>query len=154
MLINVIAVGKVRESFLKSGIEEFTKRIQPYSSFKITEIDSENLKNDENKAVETEGEKIISILPSSSFVILLDVKGKKLSSEAFAAKISSIGAEGINQVVFIIGGALGVSQKVKNRADFALSFSDMTFPHQMARLMLVEQIYRTFRIINNEPYHK
>lgn len=140
MNINIIAVGKIRESYIKSGIDEFLKRITPYSSIKVTEISSD--------------EKIPALLKQGIYTIMLEVKGKSLCSESFAAKIQEIEQEGFNQLAFVIGGAEGLSPAVKHRANLLLSFSEMTFPHQLMRLFLVEQIYRAFRILNNEPYHK
>lgn len=155
MNINIIAVGKIREKYIKLGIEEFLKRIQPYSSIKITEIEPENLKNIEtNKVLETEADKILYKIPDNAYVIVMDIPSKQLNSEEFAEKVKSIGLQGTNQVVFIIGGAEGLSERVKKRADFCLSMSKMTMPHQLARLFLTEQIYRAFKILNNEPYHK
>jgi len=156
MNINIIAVGKIREKYIKSGIEEFLKRIQPYSSVKIIEIEAEMVKSDDQikKAMDIEGEKILNIISDSAYIIVLDVFGKKLSSEKFASKIQNISTQGINQLVIIIGGAFGLDEKVKKNADFSLSLSEMTLPHQLARLFLLEQIYRSFKIINNEPYHK
>lgn len=156
MNINIISVGKVREKYLKSGIDEFLKRIQPYSSLKITEINAELLKDESliQKAIEIEGDKILSKIPDTSYVIVMEVLGKQLSSEDFAKEITKINSKGINQLVFVIGGAYGLSEKVKRRADLLLSFSKMTLPHQIMRLFLLEQIYRAFRIIQNEPYHK
>lgn len=141
MNIKIIAVGKIREKFIEIGIAEFVKRIQPYSSLQILEV-SDN------------PEKILNQIGENSYFIIMDIKGKELSSEEFAEKIKELSLSGINQVVFAIGGAEGLSEKVKSRADFALSMSKMTFLHQMARLFLVEQIYRAFKIIKNEPYHK
>lgn len=140
MNINIIAVGKIREKYTKDGVDEYLKRIAPYSSIKVTEVGSDD--------------KILNQVKDGSFVVVLEVTGKRLSSEAFAARIREIEQDGINNLVFIIGGAEGLSSSVKQRADLLLSFSDMTFPHQLMRLFLVEQIYRAFRILNNEPYHK
>ncbi|MDD3013474.1 MAG: 23S rRNA (pseudouridine(1915)-N(3))-methyltransferase RlmH [Candidatus Gastranaerophilales bacterium] len=156
MNINVIAVGKIREKYIKSGIEEFLKRTQPYSSVKIIEIEAETVKYDDQikKAMDIEGEKILNILSDNSYIIAMDIPGKQLSSENFASEIQKINTQGINQLNFIIGGAFGLNEKVKKRANFSLSLSKMTLPHQLARLFLLEQIYRAFKIINNEPYHK
>jgi len=140
MNINIIAVGKIRENYLKEGVSEYLKRITPFSSLKITEVASEG--------------KIPAQIKDGSFVIVLEIKGKKLTSEGFAAQIKEIEAQGINNLVFIIGGAEGLADEVKQRADLLLSFSDMTFPHQLMRLILLEQLYRGFKILNNEPYHK
>ena len=156
MNIKIIAVGKIREKYIKMGIDEFIKRIQPYSSLQIIEISSENIYSDSNidKILDTEADKILKQAGENSYFIALDIKGKSLSSEDFATKIKELSLSGVNQVVFAIGGAEGLSQKVKNRADFSMSLSSMTFTHQMARQLLLEQIYRAFKIINNEPYHK
>jgi len=155
MNINIIAVGKIREKYIKEGLEEFLKRTCPYSQVKITEISASDYKNNSNldKYLEIEAEKILKMITENSFVILMDINGKQLSSEKFAEKIKELNTEGFNQIIFIMGGAFGVHDKIKHRADFKLSLSDMTFPHQIARLLLAEQIYRAFRIINNEPYH-
>jgi 23S rRNA (pseudouridine1915-N3)-methyltransferase len=156
MNIKIIAVGKIREKYLETGIAEFVKRIQPYSSLQIIEIPSESIYSDSNieKILEVEAEKILKHVSEGSYFITMEIAGKQLSSEDFAEKINEVSLSGINQIVFAIGGAEGLSDKVKQRADFALSFSKMTFLHQFARLLLVEQIYRAFRIIKNEPYHK
>ncbi len=146
MNIKILAVGKIREKYLKTGIDEFLKRIQPYSSIQVFEISPDN--------PDIETEKILKQLGDNSYFIVLDIKGKHLSSENFAEKIKEISLSGVNQLVFAIGGADGLSNEVRGKADFLLSMSSMTFPHQMARLMLIEQVYRAFRIINNEPYHK
>jgi len=156
MNIKIIATGKIREKYIKDGVDEFVKRIQPYTSLKIIEIQSENIYSDSNieKILDIEAEKILKIAGENSFFIAMDIKGKQLSSEDFAYKIKEISLSGINQVVFAIGGAEGLSEKIKKRADYAMSLSAMTFTHQMARQLLLEQIYRAFKIINNEPYHK
>lgn len=156
MNIKIIALGKLREKYIKTGTDEFIKRIQPYSSLQIIEISPENIYSDSQieKILDMEAEKILKHIGDSSYVIVLDVIGKSLSSEEFSAKINEISLSGVNQLVFVIGSAEGLSEKVKKRADFSLSMSSMTFLHQFARLFLVEQIYRAFKIINNEPYHK
>lgn len=137
MNIKIIAVGKIRETYIKDGIAEFVKRIQPYSSLKITEISAENLYSDYeiNKVLEIEGEKILKHVGNGCYFIVLDIKGKQFSSEDFALKIKDLSSEGINSLVFAIGSAEGLSDKVKQRADFLLSLSSMTFVHQMARLL-------------------
>lgn len=156
MNINVISVGKIRGKYIKSGIDEFLKRITPYSSIKITEIPAEDMKTDvaAEKILQKEADKILGKIHEEAFVIVLDVKGKRLSSEDFARKFREISAEGINQVIFVIGSSEGLARRVKERANFSLSFSDMTFPHQLMRLILLEQVYRAFKILKNEPYHK
>lgn len=156
MNIKIIAVGKIREKFIFSGVEEYLKRIQPYCSLKIVEIEAETLKNISQieKAMKIEGEKILSAINENAFTVTMEISGKQFSSEEFAEKIQDINIQGINQLVFVIGGAYGLYDAVKQRSDLHLSLSKMTLPHQMARLLLLEQIYRSFKIINNEPYHK
>ena len=156
MKIKIIALGKIKEKFLEDGIKEFSKRLLPYTSFEITELQPAEIK-DENltfKALDKEGEKILSIIKPSDYVITLEIKGTQLSSEEFAQKISAITNDGISEVVFVIGSSCGLSDKVSQRANFRLSMSKMTFLHQFTRLLLTEQIYRVFKILNNETYHK
>lgn len=156
MNINIISVGKIREKYIKLGIDEFLKRLTPYSSVKITEIPAEDMKTDSiaEKILQKEGEKILSKIGENAYVIVLDVVGKPLSSEELARKLGEISTKGINQVVFVIGSSEGLSKEVKKRANLLLSFSKMTFPHQLIRLILLEQVYRAFKILKNEPYHK
>ena len=156
MKIKIVALGKIKEKFLKDGIEEFTKRLTPYTSFEIVELSPVEIKDDNliNKALDQEAEKILSNIKPNSYVITLEIKGKQLSSEELAQKINEITISGISELVFIIGSSCGISQKVSERADFKLSISKMTFLHQFARLLLVEQIYRAFKILKNETYHK
>ena len=156
MNINIISVGKIREKYIKLGIDEFLKRLTPYSSVKITEIPAEDMKTDcvTEKILQKEGEKILSKIRENTYVIVMDREGKKLGSEKFAQKLGEISSKGVNNVAFVIGSSEGLDDDVKNRADFVLSMSEMTFPHQLMRLILLEQIYRAFRILNNEPYHK
>lgn len=156
MNINIIALGKIREKYIKLGIDEFLKRLPPYTSLKITEIPAEELKSDSitEKLLKKEGEKILSKIADNTYVIALDRAGQKLSSEKLAHTLGEVSKIGINQVVFIIGSSEGLCEEVKKRADLLLSFSEMTFPHQLMRLILLEQLYRAFKILNNEPYHK
>ncbi len=156
MKIKVLALGKLKEKFLKDGINEFTKRLTPYTSYEIVEITPIEI-HDENtiqKVLSEEGEKILSFIKDDSFVITLEIQGKQLTSEEFADKLNSIIKTGISEIVFVIGSSHGLSQTVTNRADFKLSLSRMTFLHQFARLILTEQIYRAFKIIKGEKYHK
>lgn len=156
MKIKVIALGKIKEKFLKDGIEEFKKRLTPYTNFEIVELQPIEIK-DQNlteKVLEQEGEKILSLVKPTDYVITMEIKGKQLSSEELAQKIKDITNDGNSELVFIIGSSCGLSIKVSNRANFKLSMSKMTFLHQFARLLLVEQIYRSFKILNNETYHK
>ena len=156
MKIKIIALGKIKETFLKEGINEFLKRLIPYTSIEIIELSPIEIK-DENltsRILEQEGEKILACIKPDSYVITLEIQGKQLSSEDFARKIDEIILTGVNELVFIIGSSCGLSQLVSQRANFKLSFSKMTFLHQFARLILVEQIYRAFKILKNESYHK
>lgn len=156
MKIKIIALGKIKEKFLKDGIDEFLKRLTPYASVDIIELSPIEIR-DENliqKALEQEGEKILANIKNDSFVITMEILGKQLSSEDFAQKINEILMSGISELVFVIGSSCGLSPIVSNRANFKLSFSKMTFLHQFARLLLVEQIYRAFKILKGETYHK
>ena len=156
MKIKIIALGKIKEKFLKDGIDEFLKRLTPYASVDIVELSPVEIK-DENlvdKALAQEGEKILSIIKPDSYVITMEIFGKQLSSEDFAQKINEITLSGVNELVFVIGSSCGISPIVSQRANFKLSISKMTFLHQFARLLLVEQIYRAFKILKNETYHK
>ena len=156
MKIKIIALGKIKEKFLKDGIDEFLKRLTPYASVDIIELSPIEIR-DENliqKALEQEGERILANIKNDSFVITREILGKQLSSEDFAQKINEISMSGISELVFVIGSSCGLSPIVSNRANFKLSFSKMTFLHQFARLLLVEQIYRAFKILKGETYHK
>lgn len=156
MKIKIIALGKIKEKFLKDGIDEFLKRLSPYTSIEIIELSPIEIK-DENlleKVLLQEGEKILANIKPNSYVITLEIKGKQLSSEEFAQKINEITISGQSELVFVIGSSCGISTIVSERADFKMSFSKMTFLHQFARLILTEQIYRAFKILKNETYHK
>lgn len=156
MNIKIIALGKIKEKFLKDGIDEFLKRLSPYASVEVVELSPIEVK-DENltsKVLEQEGEKILSHIKPQSYVITLEINGKMLSSEGLAEKINELTNEGISELVFVIGSSCGLSPIVSNRANFKLSMSKMTFLHQFARLLIVEQIYRAFKIIKGETYHK
>lgn len=156
MKIKIIALGKIKEKFLKDGIDEFLKRLTPYASVEIIEHSPIEIK-DENlteKILAQEGEKILSNIKSDSFVITLEIEGKQFSSEEFAHKLENIINSGINEIVFVIGSSCGISSIVSKRADLKLSLSKMTFLHQFTRLLLIEQIYRAFKILKGETYHK
>ena len=156
MNIKIIALGKIKEKFLKDGIDEFLKRLSPYTSLEITEISPIEIK-DENlieKTLKEEGEKILSLIKDDSYVITMEIQGKQLSSEEFANKINEITMNGTSELVFIIGSSHGLSPIVSTRANFRMSLSKMTFLHQFTRLILVEQIYRAFKILKGEKYHK
>ncbi len=156
MNIKIIAAGKIKERFLKDGINEFMKRLMPYVSVEITEIPAIEIKDEHltEKTLDEEGEKILSIIKPHSYVITLEINGKMLSSEEFAGQINNLINDGIGEVIFVIGSSCGISKNVSKRADFRLSLSKMTFLHQFARLILLEQIYRAFKILKNETYHK
>lgn len=159
MNIDVVAVGKIKEKYLNEGIREYSKRLSRYCSLNIMEVDDEkapeNLSDKEMEMIKAkEGEKLLSRIPSGAFVVVLAIEGKQLSSEALSQKISDIMVEGNSHIVFVIGGSLGLSGDVLKRANLKLSFSKMTFPHQLMRMILLEQVYRAFRIMRNEPYHK
>lgn len=159
MKITLITVGKIKEKYFTDAIAEYAKRLSRYCKLEIIEVADEKTPDGasevlENQIKEKEGERILSKVPDSAYVIALAIEGKQLSSEELADKMEKWNVGGISHLVFIIGGSLGLTPKVLNRADYKLSFSKMTFPHQLMRVVLLEQIYRSFRIRNNEPYHK
>ena len=159
MRINIVCVGKIKEKYLKLGIDEFKKRLSIYCKLEIIELEDEkapeNLSDKEMLIIkEKEGKKILSKIKDNSYVIALAIDGKNLSSEELAQTINKLGVRGVSNITFVIGGSLGLSDEVLSRADYKLSFSKMTFPHQLMRLILLEQVYRAYRINNGEPYHK
>lgn len=159
MNITIISVGKLKEKYLKLGIDEYSKRLTRYCKLSIAEVPDEkapeNLSDAEMEAVKgKEGESILRYIKEGMYVIALDIKGKMISSEELAVCLENLGITGNSNIAFVIGGSLGLSKEVIKRSDYKLSFSPMTFPHQLMKLILLEQIYRAFRIIKNEPYHK
>ena len=156
MNIKIIAVGKIKEDYYKQAINDYLKRLSPFFRLSITEVPAEQILDEslEEKYKETEAKKILSNIKADSFVITLEINGKNLSSEDFAEKIKEISNSGINELVFIIGGANGLHKKVSDVANFRLSFSKMTFTHRLMRVILLEQIYRAAKINSNEPYHR
>ena len=157
--IDIISVGKVKEKYIKLGIEEFSKRLSAHCKLNMIEVDdlsaAENLSDSEKEIVkDKEAEKIMSKIKDGHYVITLEILGNQLTSEKLAAKIEGLTVQGHSNICFVIGGSLGLGKIVLDRSDYALSFSKFTFPHQLMRLILLEQIYRSFRIINNLPYHK
>ncbi len=156
MNIKIIALGKIKEKYLKEGVDEFLKRLTPYASVEIIEIPAIEIKDEHltDKVLKEEGEKILSHIKPQSYVITMEIQGKMLSSEDFAQKIAELTNDGVSEIIFVIGSSCGISPIVSNRANFKLSMSKMTFLHQFARLILVEQIYRAFKIIKGETYHK
>ncbi len=156
MNIKIIATGKIKEKFLKDGIDEFLKRLRSYASVEIVELSPVEIKDEYliSKALDEEAEKILAHIKQQSYVITLEIQGKMLSSEEFAAKINELSNDGIGEIIFVIGSSCGLSPRVSARSNFKLSMSKMTFLHQFARLLLVEQIYRAFKILKGETYHK
>ena len=159
MKITVISVGKIKEKYFTGAIEEYAKRLSRYCKLDLIEVPDEKTPDGASEGLELqikekEGERILSNIKDGSFVVALAINGNMLDSEELAAKIEKWGVSGISQIVFIIGGSLGLSNQVLVRADYKLSFSKMTFPHQLMRVILLEQIYRSYRIIQGEPYHK
>jgi 23S rRNA (pseudouridine1915-N3)-methyltransferase len=152
--INVISVGNVKEKYLQELIADYKKRISKYAKIELIELKDESNKINENVVKETEGERILSSIKEGFYVILLDLKGQMLDSISLSKKLDEISTYHSSKIAFIIGGSFGVSEDVKKRANYMLSFSKMTFPHQLAKGMLLEQIYRSFKILNNETYHK
>lgn len=159
MNIEIICIGDIKEKYLRDAIKEYKKRIGAYARLDIIELKEERLPNNPSKkdielAISAEGEAIINKLGPRSYKIALCIEGKELDSVSFAKKIEDITLDGYSDICFIIGGSDGLSSEVKALADYKLSFSKMTFPHQLMRLILVEQVYRGFKILKGEPYHK
>ncbi len=159
MKITVIAVGKIKEKFYIQAIEEYAKRLSRYCKLEIVQVADEkttesSTETEMNLIKQKEADRILKRIPEEAYVISLEIQGKMLDSVELAKKINTLGVSGISHIVFIIGGSLGLHSSVSDRADFKLSFSKMTFPHQLMRVILLEQIYRSYRIINHEPYHK
>ena len=158
MNINVICVGKLKEKYWKDAIKEYSKRLGSYCSLQIVELKETKLQgtgeSEENLVKKGEGQEILKKIKPGMYVIALDVKGKKMSSEMLAEKMEGLSLTGKSNIAFVIGGSLGLDSQVLERADMKLSFSDMTFPHQMMRVILLEQVYRAFKINRNETYHK
>lgn len=159
MKITIVCVGKIKEKFYTQAVNEYVKRFGAYCKIEIIEAaDEKTAENASEKEVNIvknkEGERILSSIKEGAYVIALAIDGVKLDSVSFADKINKLGINGTSHIIFVIGGSLGLSDDVLKRADYRLSFSDMTFPHQLMRVILLEQIYRGYRIIKNEPYHK
>ena len=158
MKVTLICVGKVKEKFYRDAIKEYEKRLGAYIKLNTIEISDEKVKVENDSeialAMEKEGNNILSKIKDNQYVITLEILGKNLSSEEFASKIDNLMLIGKSDVALVIGGSYGLSDSVKKRSDFALSFSRMTFPHQMMRVVLLEQVYRAYRIITGASYHK
>lgn len=159
MKITLITVGKIKEKYLKDAIAEYSKRLSRYCKLEIVEVADEKTPDKASDTVEDairdkEGERILKYIKEDAYVITLEIAGKMLTSEEMAEKIDKLGVQGTSHIIFIIGGSIGLGREILKRSDYALSFSKMTFPHQLMRVILLEQIYRSYRIINHEPYHK
>lgn len=159
MKITLVTVGKIKEKYLRDAVSEYVKRLSKYCKLEVIETADEKTPDHAGAAMEEavrakEGKRILKYIREDAFVITLEIPGKQLTSEELAEKIETLGIQGKSHIIFVIGGSIGLGKKVLARADFALSFSRMTFPHQLMRVILLEQIYRSFRIINKEPYHK
>lgn len=156
MKIKIIALGKIKEKYLKSGIDEFLKRLTPYASVSVVELNPIEIKDEnlKDKILLDEGEKILSNIKPLNFVITLEIEGQQFSSEDFAQKIKDLTNNGTQEIVFVIGSSCGIGKNVSTRANLKMSMSKMTFLHEFARLILIEQIYRAFKINKGEKYHK
>ena len=159
MKITVLTVGKIKEKYLRDAIAEYTKRLSRYCKLEIIEVADEKTPDKASDALNeqiknTEAQRLMKQIREQDYVIALALDGKMLDSIELSQKISRLGVEGKSSIAFVIGGSLGLGDEVLRRADYKLSFSKMTFPHQLMQMILLEQIYRSYRIMNNEPYHK
>lgn len=159
MKITIITVGKLKEKYLKDAIAEYIKRLSKYCKLEIVEVADEKTPDNASVVVEhairaKEAGRILKYVKEDAYVITLEINGKQLSSEELAEKIDRLGVQGTSHIIFIIGGSIGLGEEVLKKSDFSLSFSKMTFPHQLMRVILLEQVYRSYRIISGEPYHK
>ena len=159
MKITILSVGKIKEKYFKDAIFEYEKRLSRYCKLDFIEVSDEKTPEqisakEEALIRDKEGERLLKHIREEAYVITLEVAGKELDSVQFAKKIEALGVSGVSQLYFVIGGSIGLGESVRKRADFALSFSKMTFPHQLMRVILLEQIYRGYRIMKGEPYHK
>ena len=159
MKITIVTVGKIKEKYLRDAIAEYTKRLSKYCKLDLVEVADEKTPDNASAAVEDgirqkEGERILKNIPDDVFVITLEIEGKMLDSVEFSKKIEQLGIQGKSHIFFVIGGSIGLGPDVLKRSNYALSFSKMTFPHQLMRVILLEQIYRAYRIQMKEPYHK
>ncbi len=159
MKITVIAAGKIKEKFYRDAVAEYEKRLGRYCKLDIIQVEDERTPDKAGAALEEmtrrkEAERILKHIREDAYVITLEIQGKEYGSEGFAARLEKLAAQGVSHIQFIIGGSLGLHEEISKKADLAVSFSKMTFPHQLMRVILLEQIYRGYRIINGEPYHK
>ncbi len=159
MKITIISVGKIKEKYLKDAIAEYTKRLGKYCKLELIEVADEKTVENASEVVndkirEKESERILKSIKDDSYVITLEINGKMNSSEELAEKIEKLGVSGTSHITFVIGGSIGLDKTVCSRSNYALSFSPMTFPHQLMKVILLEQVYRSYRINTGEPYHK
>lgn len=160
MKVTILTVGKIKERFYTEAVAEYTKRLSRYCKINIIEVADEKTPDGAKKALEKqirekEGERLLHYLDNeSAYVIALAIEGKMLDSVQLSEQIAGLGVRGTSHIIFVIGGSLGLDERVLQRADLKLSFSKMTFPHQLMRVILLEQLYRSYRIMNHEPYHK
>ena len=153
-MIQIVAVGKLKEKATKELVEEYSKRLKAYTKLEITEVADETNQMEEAKVLQLEGERILKAIKKDSYVVLLDLRGRELTSVEVSMKLNEIYTYHNSDITFIIGGSLGVSNEVRARADYMWKLSDLTFPHNLVRVILLEQIYRAYKILNNEAYHK
>lgn len=159
MKITLLTVGKIKEKYFTMAIDEYKKRLGRYCKLEIIEVADEKTTDNASEHEEDiirakEGERLTKYIKDGAYVISLAIQGKQYSSEEFADKIDKLGINGVSHIIFIIGGSIGIDKDILKKSNELLSFSKMTFPHQLMRVILLEQIYRSFRIINNQPYHK
>lgn len=157
--ITILCVGKIKEKYLRDAIDEYSKRLSRYCKLNITEVADEKTpdnasETEEEQIRQKEAQRLLKSLPEDAYVITLEIEGKQLSSPELAEKIESLAVAGSSHIVFVIGGSLGLGNDILKKSDMRLSFSKMTFPHQLMRVILLEQIYRSYRIISGAPYHK
>jgi len=152
--LTVVAVGRLKERFWCEAAEEYLKRLRPYATVRVVEVADRDSGRDEARALAEEGADVLRALPASAHVVALDLAGRQLSSEAFAARLDELALLGRSNIAFAIGGSVGLAPEVLDRADERLSLGPMTLPHNLARVVLLEQLYRSFRISRGEPYHK
>ena len=159
MRINIVCVGKIKEKYLSAGIAEYAKRLSRYCKLTFCQVPDEKTpdnasENAEEMIRQKEAERLLKYIREDAYLITLEIGGKQLTSEEFSEKIEKLGIQGTSHIIFVIGGSIGIGKAILEKSDYALSFSKMTFPHQLMRVILLEQIYRGYRIMSGEPYHK
>ena len=159
MEIRIVTVGKIKEKYLNDGIAEYAKRLSRYCKLTFCQVPDEKTpdnasENAEEMIRQKEAERLLKYIREDAYLITLEIGGKQLTSEEFSEKIEKLGIQGTSHIIFVIGGSIGIGKAVLEKSDYALSFSKMTFPHQLMRVILLEQIYRGYRIMSGEPYHK